>query len=222
MAYGSLIDIHSHNKAARFATVIVSVDASDFVVGEPRDGFYSLGIHPWFIGRQDIAASLRKMRSVSTDANLLAVGECGLDRLNDVPFAEQEAVFIAQIELAERLSKPVVIHCVRAFNELLSIKAALKPEQTWIFHGFNNKASIAASLLNCGGYLSFGKALLHPGSNAAKVLPAVPPDRFFLETDDSGLPIERIYEAAADLRSIGLPELQRTIANNFKRVFLHE
>lgn len=222
MASGSFIDIHSHNKAAGVASVIVSVDASDFVVGVPRDGFYSLGIHPWFIGRQDCEASLQKMRSVSTDANLLAVGECGLDRLTEVPLAEQEAIFIAQIELAERLGKPVVIHCVRAFNDLLRIKAALKPAQPWIFHGFNNKASIAASLLNCGSYLSFGKALLHPGSNAAKVLPAVPPDRFFLETDDSGLPIERIYEAAADLRGIGLPELQQTIANNFKRVFLHE
>ncbi|MBU2570321.1 MAG: TatD family hydrolase [Gammaproteobacteria bacterium] len=220
MPPGIFIDIHRHGKGE--GRVIVNFDTSEWTGKEHWDGYYSLGIHPWFIGRQDCRAALQTLESALADANLLALGECGLDRLVGAPFSEQESIFIAQLELAEQCGKPVVIHCVRAFNELLRIKSKRKSSVPWIVHGFNNKPSIAAWLVDRGCYLSFGKALLHPNSNAAKVLPAVPGDRTFLETDDSGLGIDSIYRAAAAILQIDLPELQQHLENNFNRVFLHD
>lgn len=220
MPTGVFIDIHRHGKGE--GRVIVNFDTSEWIGQEHRAGYYSIGIHPWFIERQDCRAALRTLESALADANLLALGECGLDRLTGAPFSEQESIFIAQLELAEQCGKPVVIHCVRAFNELLRIKSTRKSSVSWIVHGFNNKPSIAASLIDHGCYLSFGKVLLHPNSNAAKVLPAVPEDRVFLETDDSGLGIDSIYRAAAAILQIDLPELQQHLENNFNRVFLHD
>ncbi|MBE0434924.1 MAG: TatD family hydrolase [Methylomicrobium sp.] len=220
MLPGVFIDIHRHGKGE--GRVIVNFDTSEWIGQEYRAGYYSLGIHPWFIERQDCRAALQTLESALADANLLALGECGLDRLTGAPFSEQESIFIAQLELAEQCGKPVVIHCVRAFNELLCIKSTRKPSVPWVVHGFNNKPSIAACLIDRGCYLSFGKALLHPSSNAAKVLPAVPGDRIFLETDDSGLGIDSIYRAAAAILQIDLPELQQHLENNFNRVFLHD
>lgn len=220
MPVGALIDIHRHGQGD--GTVIINIDTSQWTDCEHRAGFYSLGIHPWFIERQDSKVALQTLKSALVDANLLAIGECGLDKLSGAPFPVQKSIFIKQLELAEQFRKPVVIHCVRAFNELLRIKAVFNPLMPWIVHGFNNKPSIAASLLELGCYLSFGKALLHPNSNAAKVLPAVPRDRIFLETDDSGLAIDSIYRAAATILQIDLPELQQCLENNFNRVFLHD
>lgn len=220
MPVGALIDIHRHGKGQ--GKVIVNFDTSEWAGLSHWTGYYSLGIHPWFIERQDCKAALQTLKSALADAKLLAVGECGLDRLTGAPFSEQESIFIAQLELAEQCGKPVVIHCVRAFNELLRIKSKRKSSAPWIVHGFNNKPSIAACLVDRGCYLSFGKALLHPNSNAAKVLPAVPGDRIFLETDDSGLGINSIYRAAAAILQIDLPELQQRLENNFNRVFLHD
>ncbi|PKM35193.1 MAG: deoxyribonuclease [Gammaproteobacteria bacterium HGW-Gammaproteobacteria-10] len=220
MPVGALIDIHRHGKGE--GKVIVNFDTSEWAGPGHWTGYYSLGIHPWFIERQDCKAALQTLKSALADANLLALGECGLDRLTSAPFSEQESIFIAQLELAEQCGKPVVIHCVRAFNELLRVKSTRKSSVPWIVHGFNNKSSIAASLIERGCYLSFGKALLHPNSNAAKVLPAVPGDRIFMETDDSGLGINSIYRAAAAILQIDLPELQQHLENNFNRVFLHD
>ncbi|GAB4279100.1 MAG: TatD family hydrolase [Methylomicrobium sp.] len=222
MPLGAFIDIHSHREKSRNGTVIISIDMSEIASRGPRHGFYSVGIHPWFIGRQDCAESLLKIERAASDSRMLAVGECGLDTLTGIPLVEQEKIFAAQIELAERCGKPLLIHCVRAFNELLRIKTSLKPTQPWIIHGFNNKASIASRLLERGCYLSLGKALLHPESNAAKILPIVPEDRFFLETDDSDVSIESVYRAATNLRQCSLSELQQVIENNFNRVFLHD
>lgn len=221
MPFDELIDIHRHGESDN--TVIVSFDTSEWTGCKHWYGFYSLGIHPWFIDRQDCKTSLKIIESaLHNDPNMLAIGECGLDKSAGAPFPEQEPVFKAQLELAERYRKPVVIHCVRAFNELLRIKRVLKPSVPWIVHGFNNKLSIASSLLERGCYLSFGKALLHDGSHAAKVLPFVPWDRFFLETDDSGLAIGSIYQAAAKILQTDLSDLQRQLEYNFKRIFLDD
>lgn len=218
------IDIHCHKAAGNDKLAIVSIDTLDFDRDALNNGFYTLGIHPWFIARQDWRTALDKIVAVAGDPRLLAIGECGLDKAIATPLALQVEVFESQIELAERLGKPLIVHCVRAFNELMRIKKAGKAIQPWIIHGFSGSPVLAEQLMKLGFYLSLGKALLRDrGNNACRVLAEMPLDRLFLETDAAeDVSIGAIYAEAAKILGLDLITLQRQIVANYNRVFPHD
>ncbi len=218
----SFINIHSHIPSV-VGVSIRNVDTRDFSSGSAISGFYSLGLHPWFIEQQDVGQAMGKIAAVLADSNLLAIGECGLDKLQSMSLLKQIEVFEQQIQLAERCQKPLIIHCVRAFNELLQLKKSSLADIAWVIHGFNSKPAVAESLLKQGFYLSMGKALLNPQSNAAKTLQIMPLQQLFLETDAAeDILISDIYAAAAKIVGLSIENLQQQIFHNFKRVFLHD
>lgn len=184
--------------------------------------YFSLGIHPWFIERQNIEAAFRTLESLTRHPKLLAIGECGLDKCIDTPMSAQIAVFSRQAQLSEALGKPLIIHCVRAFAELLQLKKRLAPKAAWIMHGFSGKPALAAQLIQHGCYVSFGKALLLTDSRASQALRTAPIDRLFLETDAAGVSIDTIYAAAAKIRGIDTTELRRQVHRNFLTVFFND
>lgn len=233
-----LIDVHCH-RPTDGPLQIFSLDTHECVIADEvvstllcrsnggagsdrlaAEAYFSLGIHPWFIGWQEIESSMQMLDAACNDPKLLAIGECGLDKCIGTPFNQQIEVFIRQIELAERFGKPLVIHCVKAYNELMQIKKSRRTDSVWIVHGFAGKPELAGQLLRCGCYLSLGGALLNPRSPAGRSLTEMPLDRLFLETDTSDLPIGEIYATAAKILEIGEQTLRRQILNNFKRVFL--
>jgi TatD DNase family protein len=216
------INIHSHIPSV-VGVSIRNVDTRDFSSESAINGFYSLGLHPWFIEQQDVGQAMGKIAAVLADSNLLAIGECGLDKLQSMSLLKQIEVFEQQIQLAERCQKPLIIHCVRAFNELLQLKKSSLADIAWVIHGFNSKPAVAESLLKQGFYLSMGKALLNPQSNAAKTLQIMPLQQLFLETDAAeDILISDIYAAAAKIVGLSIENLQQQIFHNFKRVFLHD
>jgi TatD DNase family protein len=147
----------------------------------------------------------------------LAVGEIGLDKLSGVNLDSQIQIFTRQIELSEEFQLPVIIHCVRAWNELKLLKRSLNPTQPWIYHGFSKK-NILSEVLQEGIYVSFGHYLL----NDFKILEAsldMPLDKIFFETDDKQVEIEQIYSAFSKAKQITLQELKEIQFENFKRVF---
>ena len=192
--------------------------SSQFIEQQP----VSIGIHPWFIDRQPIEQSLQRLQSLCKPANVIAIGECGLDKCIQTDLGLQIEVFSRQIDLAERLSKPVIVHCVRAFNELLQLHKQLRPAQPWIVHGFVGKAPLARKIVSHGLYVSFGKALLDQHSQAGRALQAIPLEKVFLETDDSAYEISEIYAAAAKILGLDLTTLQLQLVANFQRVFAHD
>lgn len=187
----------------------------------PANTYFSLGIHPWNIQRQDINAAFRTLNTYQKHPNLLAIGECGLDKTIHTDLSTQLAVFQQQIELSERWHKPLVIHCVRAFNELIQLKKSLSTINPWIIHGYNNNPELAKQLLKHGCYLSLGKALLNQQSNATQTLRIMPLERLFLETDDADdSSISEIYSATSKITSLTVDTLRQQIFSNFERVFL--
>jgi Tat protein secretion system quality control protein TatD with DNase activity len=90
---------------------------------------------------------------------VVAIGECGLDRNIDLPLDIQTSIFKRHIELAETLQKPLVIHCVRAFSELIALKKNTKSTVPWIIHGFHKKEEVFQQLLKHDFYFSFGAAM---------------------------------------------------------------
>jgi len=212
------INIHTHHPAEDGGIAIVNTAPENAAAAT---GFISSGIHPWSIG-SDSEEALELLRKAAGLNHVLAIGECGLDKLRKTPMEVQERIFIEQIRIAEAVSKPLIIHCVKAFEQLLRINKSEKITVPFIIHGYNNNDQIAAQLQRHGMYLSFGKALLAEGSNAQHVLKDTAAELFFLETDDAAVPINSIFEKAAELRNISVDELRRQMMLNFKRVFNHE
>lgn len=193
------------------------------VSGDQGNRYFSLGLHPWFIDQQDVAAALALIEQQAPNPKLLAIGECGLDKCIETSPERQIAVFTQQLAIAERYHKPLIIHCVRAFNELMRVKKQCPNSPPWIIHGFNNNWQIARQLLAQDCYLSLGKALLKPDSPASQILPDIPLDRLFLETDAAhDIGIKQIYAAAARILHLDIGVLSAELHRNFTRVFLHD
>ena len=110
----------------------------------------------------------------------------------------------------------MVIHCVRAFNELIQLKKTYKPTQPWIIHGFRGKPSIAQELIRHGCWISFGS---HYQEESVRITPI---ERMFIETDESKESIGNIYLRIADTRGISLAELTESIKKNVRKVFFKQ
>jgi len=226
--YWQILNIDTHQlikNAERKANHSSALDKQSLepilAINLPSDVYFSLGIHPWFIENQDIQVAIETLKAYGNHPKLLAIGECGLDKTIRTDLSLQTHVFKRQIELSERLHKPLIIHCVRAFNELIQIRKSINTTIPWIVHGFNNKPELARQLFKNDCYLSLGKALLNQQSNAANVLAIMPLERLFLETDDANdISISTIYSAAAKITGLTTDALRQQIFSNYKRVFL--
>lgn len=180
--------------------------------------YYSIGIHPWYIKEDRLENDLRIIEEKLKIKNCLALGECGLDKRVEIPLEIQIQVFEKQLILAQKYQKPVVIHCVAAFQEIIAIKKKMKISVPMIVHGFSKNSQVAEQLITAGFYISFGKYLLQNPS-LKDVFLNIPDDRFFLETDTIEEGIQQVYDLAAMYKNSTLKELQENIKRNFERVF---
>ena len=215
----SFINIHCHTEQAFSVKVIRIVNIfpedADLISTE---GSYSIGIHPWHISPKTLERDLNSVEKNIQTQNVLALGEIGLDRLYP-DFELQKEIFVRQLQIAEKYSKPVIIHCVKAIPEVISILKNEKIQVPVIFHGFNAGLQIAQQNAVKGFYMSFGKDLFNMNSNAAAVISQIPLQNIFLETDSSEFVISEIYRQAADLINIDVKNLQNTILQNFDTCF---
>lgn len=134
--------------------------------------------------------------------------ECGMDRRWNIPLEEQEKTFRRCIAESEERGEPLVIHCVKALDEILRIHRDTKPTQPWMFHGFRGKPQQLQSLLAAGIYVSFGLKY----NKESLIL--CPLDRMCLETDDDPSPIRPLYEEVARYKGISTEVLKEIMAEN--------
>lgn len=169
------------------------------------------GVHPWAADHQSAASIVPLLDRAQ------AVGEIGLDFACRTDRAAQYTLLREQLRMAVDRGLPVVLHCVRAFGEVMGELAACEPRAV-IFHGFIGSPAQARQALLRGYYLSFGqRTFASPRTLAA--LREVPLNRLFLETDDSEAPIEQIYARIAQARELPVEELQAALFENYKRIF---
>lgn len=180
----------------------------------PHDTLFSVGIHPKDIV-DDMGKAMEWLKKTSMQDQCFAIGECGLDALVEVSQSTQESIFLEQIHWANEIKKPIIIHCVRLFSDLLKFKK--KSEVPMVVHGFNKKWSVAETLLDKGFYLSFGKAVLHNVSLQA-VVAKTPLEKLFIESDDSEIELSELYQKITIIKNIALPRLQQQIYENLERI----
>ena len=205
-------DIHTHRPSTSYPEdiAIVSVDISKPFV--PSVLKYSVGIHPWHIDYNDRDTNshlFEKVREYAQLPSVVAIGETGLDKITAKTthdFHVQQTYFTMHIRLAEEVKKPMIIHCVRAWDELVHIHQSVNPSVPWVVHGFRGNETLALRLLNVGFYLSFG---LH--YHIASLKAAWSKQRLFAETDDNPITIRDVYQQIANDLTISVQELKRLL-----------
>jgi len=215
------INIHNHSNSNEDVISIRNVFLDNYFEFNNTDGsFLSVGYHPWQILERTDASKIKTgLELAATDNNVIAIGEAGLDKSKEPNAELQEKVLVAHVEVSEEYQKPLVIHCVRAFQEVLSIRRGLQAKQPWIFHGFNGSPQLAMQIINAGCFVSFGAALLKGTTRAAHSLLHLETNQFFLETDDSHHSIYSIYEMASLIKQIPVNDLKAQLHENFVKVF---
>ena len=185
----------------------------------PLNQPFSLSVHPWYLEQYSPENFEKELARIEKNPFLWAIGECGLDKNTSFTSDYQISVLNEQYKLAERLKKPMIIHCVQSFELLLNWKKDKNSVQILI-HGFVKKMHLLESLLKAGFYVSFGAALCQDRPTVKASFLAMPMDRLFLETDNqSEYNISDIYLAAAAIKKITVSELEDQIRININNFF---
>jgi len=206
------INIHTHHPPQLDEWAIQSLYNNFESLQKP--GNYSIGLHPWHI-TENWKDEFATIHQLSTQTNVKAIGECGMDKLAETDFILQQEVFAQHIQLANQINKPLIIHCVKAYDEVL--QQLKKSKVPVVFHGFNKSEQLANQILKTGHYISFGQALLQ--EHIQQVAASLPLQKIFLETDDAAIPIQTIYVLAAKVFSIDEDSLSLQLQENAAKVF---
>jgi TatD DNase family protein len=213
------LDIHTHEERIDPAVRnVLSLSLTGMQTALPEDRDISVGLHPWFATMDHLEADYIRLAEAAQKTQVKLIGECGLDRLKGESLGNQLIVLKKQLALAVEINKPVILHCVRSFDELIALKKEMKPAVPLIIHGYNKNEQLGHQLLGNGFYLSFGKAILNADSGAAALLKQT--DIFFLETDDADCDIREIYQAAANLKKCTIEEMKALIFASWEKIKL--
>ena len=167
------------------------------------------GVHPW-----EVMDEVPRLRLEMT----AAIGEVGLDKVHKETFEKQIKVFEEMIRLSESYGKPMIVHCVRAYSEIIEIRKKMKAKMPWVIHGFNSSVETMRQLLRYDMYISLGEVLYRNENQAIKILKDIPLERLFLETDVSGRDIRDVYAKAAELMGCDVEFLCKQIFENYGRL----
>jgi TatD DNase family protein len=214
------IDIHTHGASpAEGVFKVENLMAHEELQPDNIRGMaFTAGIHPWHLTESNSERLIQFIIKAASDSSIAAIGEAGFDKLRGPSVELQRSVFGEQVNIAVETKKPVIIHCVRSWDELLNAHKSLTPATPWLVHGFRGKKELALQLIKRGMYISIWfEFALRPES--AELINCLPRDRFFLETDGADVDIREIYRKVSADMAITVDELKNIIHNNFKLFF---
>lgn len=209
------IDIHTHSRL----DIPDILQVRNHIIGRDQimgDGVYTAGIHPWYIDRP-LSEQWEQLEVAVIKKEVIAIGECGLDKQCKTDWDLQLEIFQRQIKLANTINKPLIIHSVRAYQEIMQQLILQESQTPVIFHGFNKKTELARQLLQKGYYLSLGTDILQGRQDALIV--EIPLNKLFLETDNKTTNIVDIFSYFCAARKISLATLKQQVMENLEQVF---
>lgn len=204
----------------------------------------SVGIHPWIAAENFPPEFREKFRTLAREEVTVAMGEVGLDFVDNVFSGvtyhdnrdlreAQEQAFRQQIELACELTLPLIVHCRGAYSSLAPI---LQEEKAYrargVVHNFEGDDRQASELLDMGFLLSFGGTITYPDAiELQKIIHHIPLDGILIETDSPYMPLHlqptdknepanvaRVVQILAKIRKVDTEELISAIYTNFKNL----
>ncbi|MBQ3515392.1 MAG: TatD family hydrolase [Lachnospiraceae bacterium] len=195
--------------------------------------YAAVGVHPEQVEELNEDA-LKELEEMAKEEKVVAIGEIGLDYYYDeVPKDIQKKWFIAQLELAVRQKKPVIIHSRDAASDTMEIMKEYQGKLTGIIHCFSYSKECAEFFVKCGYYLGIGGVVTFSNAKKLKeVVKEVPMDRIVLETDcpyltptpyrgkrNSSHYLPYVAEKIAKIREMPTQEVIRITNENAKRVY---
>ncbi len=212
-----LFDIHTHqvslNNEGHYNSCILNVSPLEFDIANDtnKNLSFSCGIHPWY--SEDSESQMNHLTIIASNPRIIAIGETGLDKIKGPAINTQIHVLKKHIELSEKLKKPLIIHAVKAWEELYHIRKETKPKQPWIIHGYRGNPQITDQMVKAGFMFSIGMRF------NVDSLQLIPKNSLFCETDESDITILKVYQKIANALQIDLKSLSTLIAENVYSVF---
>lgn len=210
------VDIHSHKLQYETNIGILNFPFNHTPI---PNQYFSASIHPWDINKETIN-KLSCFKDLLHDTNCIAIGEVGFDKNYLSYWKEQILIFDEILKINKAYNKPLIIHCVKAFNELFETIKRHNNKATIIIHGFSKNEQVLNDVLKKGFYVSLGTTVFK--ESFYKVVKKVPLDKLFLETDNSNYTIEQVYQQVCDICQVEIEILKSQILKNFKIVFINE
>lgn len=200
-----IYDIHTHHHPNNPGEAIVQFTPDTFA---PQLGhLYSVGLHPWEI-RADWRVQMARMLVIALHPQVAMIGEAGMDKKNGAaPLEQQIEVFREHVRLSELVRKPLIVHCVKAIDELLAIRKEMKATLPWVFHGFRGGVEQWKQLTRAGIYVSIGEC------HDRALLKEIPLTQLFLESDVTG-DITTTYRLVSEGTGINSSTLVQHVATN--------
>jgi TatD DNase family protein len=206
-------------------------------IAQKHDFIYAIvGISPNDIPEENLLSEqLKEVEILAKLPKVVAIGEIGLDyHWNKENKEKQKEIFIKQIELANKLELPIVIHTREAIFDTLSIlKQEIHPMQKGIFHCCPLNLDLIKEGLKLGFYISFAGPITFKNSkNAEEAIKAVPLEKILIETDSPYLAPEPVRgtrndssnviymaEKIAQVKQMSTTEVAKATYENAKRIF---
>ena len=214
------INIHSHgaSPAKGIFTIETLLAHEEREPDSTRGITYSFGIHPWHLDHNNHDQQLDLVLRYAGNPDIALIGEAGFDKIKGPSHELQAKTFEEQVRISEDYNKPLVVHCVRAWDDLLREHKRLNPNMPWLIHGFRGKPELASQLIAKGMYLSFWfEFIMKPESTP--LVKSVPWNRMFLETDGGDIDIRDIYKKVSEGLEVQVETLKARIFSNFCEFF---
>jgi TatD DNase family protein len=211
------IDIHTHQITKEDSIQLLNLSGEE-TPQKQENVFYTYGIHPWDSENRNVDKALSKLKSYCAEQQIIAIGECGLDKGKGAELTRQQEVFVKQLEIAEKHDLPLIIHAVKTQAEILALRKEYQ-KTPWIIHAFHGSQEMVAQLMQHDIRLSFGTALLNPSEKLKTAFIQTPLSSLYLETDDREISIREVYAAATKIKELSVEELKKAIYSNFVRDF---
>ena len=213
------IDIHTHHPVYTEGIIsIPSLFLQDIDIQNVPNKYFSAAIHPWHASNFTTLTIRTMLENLIMQPGLIAIGETGLDKVCKADYQQQKLVFELHLEFAKNYHKPLIIHAVKSWNELIEYFKLTKVPL--ILHGYSEGIVLTRQLIKLGCNFSLGKSVLQISPRFREAIQIIPLDSLFLETDDSLTTIIEIYQEVSAILGLSVEELKNQIYKNFNRLFL--
>lgn len=185
-----------------------------------------LGVHPWRVYDMRSGWDVRLYDILRVHPEFM-IGEIGLDATRDGPDLQYD-VFMRQLEIARDLSRPIQLHCTRAWDKVLKIFAGQKFTLSVVAHGFNGSPELIRELMRHANiYFSYSPRILDDqNSKMRQCIAHTPINRILTESDDNpivgALKIPGIAEKIAEIKSVDIAQMSQILYNNTMRMMKNE
>jgi TatD DNase family protein len=214
------LNFHAHQQVpAENEIVIQSLFLQNDLITTHSDRiFFTAGLHPWHADQLSESKIINRLEELIQNESIIAIGETGLDKLKGPDWKTQKKIFQIHIEIANKYNLPLIVHSVKAHNEVLKLKIDLGSKVPWVIHHFNGSKQIALDFIYHGFYLSVSHHINNNNLKLSGYLSELPINKIFLETDDFDIDIKDLYRTAAQKFNISIEKLKKQLVNNLNNL----